>query len=316
MSDAAGRVMAASSGPGDRVEIVEVAPRDGFQSIAGPLPTAGKVAVIEALVPAGLPRDEIGSVVSPRAVPQMADMGEIAAAVTGAGGACPSALVRDARGAECAPAAGLRELVRPFSVSEARNRADVRRSVAESVEGLGEVAATGGDPALGLRVDLATASDCACEGAMPEAPVLAAVETVGRLAPGAEIALCDTTGRADPALVRDRCRAAMAAADEGTPSAFYGHDTCGTGVANAFFASEAGVRVIDGAAAGLGGYPFAPGARGNTATDDLVFTFERAGIATGVRLDAPLGAADRIAALRGASVCGHLRAAPRERAVA
>lgn len=299
------------------VEIMEVAPRDGFQSIAKPLPTEEKIAITEALIAAGLPRVEIGSFVSPKAVPQMADMAEIAAAFAGREGARLAVLVPNVRGLELALKAGMREIVYVFSISESHNRNNVRRSVAESVEALREVvSAMSGEAGLRLRVDLATSFDCPFEGTVPEASVLDAVKQVAAMAPDCEIALCDTTGRANPAQVRDRFRAAMAAADARTGWAFHGHDTYGMGVANAFFAHEAGVRVFDGSAAGLGGCPFAPGATGNTATEDLVFAFEQAGVATGVDMAALLAAADRTAALPGACLGGHVRIAPRERALA
>ena len=296
------------------VEIVEVAPRDGFQSIAEPLPTGEKVAAVEALMGAGLRRVEIGSFVSPRAIPQMADMDDVAAALSRHAGVRQSALVPNVRGAERALAAGLRELVYVFSVSEAHNRNNVRQGVAESIEGLRAVVeAIGRVPGCRLRVDLATAFDCPFEGAVAEGAVLRAVASVAAIAPDAEIALCDTTGRANPVEVRRRFRAAMAEADAGW--AFHGHDTFGLGVANALFAFEAGVGAFDGSAAGLGGCPFAPGATGNTATEDLVFAFEEAGIDTGVDLASLLDAADRVAALPGGVTGGHLRHVPRARAV-
>ena len=306
-----------TGGTMDQVEIVEVAPRDGFQSIAEPLPTARKVAAIEALVASGLRRIEVGSFVSPRAIPQMADIGELVAALGAPAGLRRSALVPNVRGARDALEAGITELVYVFSVSEAHNRNNVRQSVAESVEGLRAVAGVmSGVEGGRLRVDLATSWDCPFDGAVPERAVLDAVEAVLGIAPGCEIALCDTTGRANPVAIRRRFEAAMRGGGAGTGWAFHGHDTFGLGVANALFALEAGVRAFDAAAAGLGGCPFAPGATGNTATEDLVFAFEEAGIRTGVDLGRLLDAADAIADLPGGVTGGHLRHVPRTRAVA
>ncbi|TCP61862.1 hydroxymethylglutaryl-CoA lyase [Rhodovulum bhavnagarense] len=293
--------------------ICEVAPRDGFQSIAAPIATDEKIAIILDLIAAGCPRVEIGSFVSPRAVPQMADMAEIAAAVRGTP-ARLSALVPNVRGAENALAAGIDELVYVFSVSEAHNRNNVRQGVDQSLEGLAQVAAALPGEAR-LRVAVATAFDCPFEGTVPQAAVIEAVRRVAVLVPGAEIALCDTTGRANPFVVGERFRAAMALPETAANGwAFHGHDTYGQGVANALAAWGAGVCVFDTAAAGLGGCPFAPGATGNTATEDLVFAFNEGGHDTGIDLRALLAVADRIANLPGGVTGGHLRIVPRDRA--
>jgi len=300
------------------VEIVEVAPRDGFQSIAEPLPTALKLDLIRALAEAGCPRIEAGSFVSPRAVPQMADMAEIAAALPVSGGTRFSVLVPNRKGVDLALASGLREIVYVFSASEAHNRNNVGRGVAASVADLEALVAYLREQADAwtLRVDIATAFDCPFDGAMPRQRVVELAQQVQGLAPEAEIALCDTTGRANPRQVRDTFAAAMAACTAApTRWAFHGHDTFGMGVANALFAHDAGVRVFDAAAAGLGGCPFAPGATGNTATEDLVFAFEEGGVTTGIDMTRLLAAADRIAELPGASVASHLRHVPRERAI-
>lgn len=293
------------------VDIVEVAPRDGFQSIAAPLPTAAKIAVIEALIGAGVTRMELGSFVSPKAVPQMADMGEIAAAFRDRPGVRLAVLVPNAKGAEIALRHGCAELVFVLSVSEAHNRSNVRQSVERSLEELGSVVAATRAGA-GLRIDLATSFDCPFEGTVAADDLARVLDSALAVAPRAEVALCDTTGRADPLTVRARFAAMMARAPQ-TAFAFHGHDTFGMGVANALYAYEAGVRVIEGSAAGLGGCPFAPGATGNTATEDLHFAFARGGIATGLDLAKLLAAADRIAALPGAATGGHLRSVPRDR---
>jgi isopropylmalate/homocitrate/citramalate synthase len=203
------------------VEILEVAPRDGFQSIGEPLATQTKIDIIEGLLAAGYQRMEVGSFVSPRAVPQLADIGAIVEHFKDRPGLRLSVLVPNARGAELALKHG----------------------------------------------------------------------------------------------VRERFRSVMAAVVEGIGWAFHGHDTFGMGVANALFAYEAGVRTFDASAAGLGGCPFAPGATGNTAAEDLVFAFEAAGVTTGVDLARLLKVADRIAELPGACVGGHLRIVPRARAL-
>lgn len=300
------------------VEIVEVAPRDGFQSISAPLPTQEKIGIVRDLIAAGCARIELGSFVSPKAVPQMADMGVIADAFRDARGVRLSALVPNVKGADLALRHGLGEIVYVFSASETHNRANVRQSVSESLAGLRAIIDTlASGPKTALRVDIATAFDCPFDGAVAAEVVLRAVEEVAAIAPGCEVALCDTTGRANPKSVAARFAAAMRLGGAARVTwAFHGHDTFGMGIANAFYAYEAGVRVFDTAAAGLGGCPFAPGATGNTATEDLVFAFDEGGIATGIDRARLVAAADRIAALPGACVGGHLRHVPRARLTA
>ncbi|MCK9917457.1 hydroxymethylglutaryl-CoA lyase [Microbacteriaceae bacterium K1510] len=298
------------------VELVEVAPRDGFQAIATPLPTAEKIGVIGDLLAAGVRRMEVGSFVSPKAVPQMADIGAIAEAFRDHPDAILSVLVPNAKGAELALKAGCRALVYVLSVSEAHNSANVRRSFDESCEELRAVArlmTRAGGPHF--RVDLATAFDCPFDGTVPLDALRRAVAKVLDIAPDAEIALCDTTGRASPFDVVTRFETVKGDAPGRAQWAFHGHDTFGMGVANALFAYRAGVKVIDAATAALGGCPFAPGATGNTATEDLAFAFAGGGIDTGIDLRRLLAAADRIAALPGGQSGGHLRRVPRRRAL-
>lgn len=297
------------------VTLLEVAPRDGFQSIAEPLPTAEKIAIIEGLLSTGVSRMELGSFVSPKAIRQMADMKEIAAHFKGRNGCRMSVLVPNGKGATLALEAGYPDLVFVVSVSEAHNHANVNQSVAQSLDQLRDIVTEAGDGGARLRVDLATSFDCPFTGVV-------ALDTVRRLlgksltiAPEAEFALCDTTGRADPMTVVQRFETVMVDAADKTVWAFHGHDTFGMGVANALFAYSAGVTIIEGAAAGLGGCPFAPGATGNTATEDLQFAFEQGGIATGIDRGRLLATADRIAALPGGKTASHLRIVPRERTV-
>jgi hydroxymethylglutaryl-CoA lyase len=293
--------------------ICEVAPRDGFQSIAQPIPTEEKIAIIQDLSDAGCSRIEIGSFVSPKAVPQMADMAEIAEAVRDLP-ARLSALVPNVRGAENALSAGLRELVYVFSVSESHNQNNIRQSVSQSIDGLSDVVAKL-PKGVRLRVDVATAFDCPFDGAIALDELTVVVRAVARIAPEADIALCDTTGRASPFDVARRFRTVMAMPETARNTwAFHGHDTFGQGVANALSAWSTGVEIFDTAAAGLGGCPFAPGATGNTATEDLVFAFNEGGFDTGIDMGKLLAAADRIAALPGGVTGSHLRHVPRNRA--
>lgn len=301
----------------DPVEICDVAPRDGFQVIKPPIPTETKVRVVELLAAAGVTRIETGAFVSPVHVPQMADTAEVHGRATVGGDVRLSTLVPNLRGAQDAFAAGIADIVYVFSISESHNQANVRRPVAASMDQLGEVVARGrGVEGFRLRANLATVFDCPFEGTTDPDAVYAAIETVLGFGASVEFGLCDTTGRAIPDQVAAVCDAALARfSGEGVGWAYHGHDTFGLGVANALYAYQAGIRVFDCAAAGLGGCPFAPGATGNTATEDLVFTFENMGIATGIDLDRLLDAAEIVAAVPGAETGGHLRKVPRRRAL-
>ena len=288
------------------VEIVEVAPRDGFQPIGPWIPTGTRIAFLRRLAAAGLRRIEIGSFVSSAAVPQLRDTAELVAAAAALPGLRPQVLVPTARRAREAVAAGARFLVYVLSASEAHNRSNVRRSVAESVEDYARVL-DGLPDGVEIRINLATAFDCPFDGCMPVGPV---IELLGRLAalrPDVEICLCDTTGRATPDHVAQLSAAAMACFPRVAAWACHAHDTYGLGLATTYAAYRAGLRVFDAAAGGLGGCPFAPGATGNVATEDVVWMFERMGIATGVDLDALLLVARDAAALPGASADGRAR---------
>lgn len=300
------------------VEIVEVAPRDGFQSVREPIGTDHKIDMIDALVDAGCQRIEAGSFVSPKAVPQMADMAEVSAGIRRDPDVRYMALVPNRRGIELALENGFREFGYVFSVSESHNQNNVRRSVSESLNDLGELIALLNNLAepWRLRVNLATTFDCPFEGQQSASKVLELVAAVQRLIPDAEIALCDTTGRANPRQVAELFERALSSSSSPEATwAYHGHDTFGLGVANALAAYDSGVRVFDSAAAGLGGCPFAPGATGNTATEDLVFAFEECGIKTGIDLGRLLEVADTVAAIPEACVASHLRHVPRHRAL-
>ncbi|WP_417565308.1 hydroxymethylglutaryl-CoA lyase [Marinobacter sp.] len=303
------------------IELVEVAPRDGFQSISSPLPTADKIRVIQALVDAGLHRIEIGSFVSPKAVPQMADIGDIVAEFIGREGLRLSALVPNLRGAELALAKGVRELVYVVSVSETHNSKNVRQSVSQSLDGLKAIAdkVRESDSNGFLRLDLGTSFDCPYEGRIGWEQVSRVLEQAIEVTDGLrlEVAFCDTTGRANPYQVQQTFRQIrQRIGGDAITWAFHGHNTFGMGVANALFAIQEGVTVLDASSAGLGGCPFAPGATGNTATEDLLFALNEGGVETGVDMARLLEAADLIAGLPGGHTASSLRQVPRARAVA
>jgi hydroxymethylglutaryl-CoA lyase len=290
------------------VTLVEVGPRDGFQAIEPWIPTETKRALIEGARRAGLRAIETGSFVSDRAVPQLKDSPELLAHCNSLEGVAPRVLVPNARQAERALESGARRLVFVFSVSETHNLKNVRRSVTQSIEEYRQVVSLLA-PNIGLRLDLATSFDCPYEGRLAEDQVLRTLEAVVGVREEIELALCDTTGRADPGHVQ----LLFATARERYPQierwAFHGHDTYGMGVANVKAAWDCGVTIFDAAFGGLGGCPFAPGAAGNVATEDLVWMFDRMGVSTGVDLDALLDVARRAAALPGGQPGGRVRTA-------
>jgi len=303
----------------DPVQIVEVAPRDGFQAVKRFIPTPTKIAVVEALMEAKYRRLEVGAFVSPKAIPQMADTAKIHAvfaAKSPSRAICLSTLVPNAIGGQMALDAGVRDLVFVLSASESHNQSNVRRTIAESQEELEIIVAAGRQlDGFKLRVNIATVFDCPYEGRTPEKAVLDIIEHTLEMDIPVEFGLCDTTGRGFPDHVATLCDELVDQHkfDTSVAWAFHGHDTYGLGVANALFAYEAGIRVFDAAAAGLGGCPFAPGASGNTASEDLVFTFENMGISTGVDLNKLLDATALIDALPDIDTGGHVRLLPRLR---
>ncbi|GAW40289.1 Hydroxymethylglutaryl-CoA lyase YngG [Brevundimonas sp. SH203] len=286
--------------------IVEVGPRDGFQSIAAVIPTTTKLDLIDQLYAAGIRRMEATAFVSAAAVPQLADAGEVMRHAQSMQGLDVQVLVPNLRNAQKALDAGAAHLAFVLSVSEKHNQNNVRRTPLESVEDYRAIADLLPDGAR-MRLNVATAFDCPWDGKMPPEQTLALLEPLVDILPDAEICLCDTTGKVTP----DRVSALFAAAKARFPQArrwaYHGHDTYGLGVANVVAAWNAGINVIDASFAGLGGCPFAPGATGNVATEDVVWTFEQMGISTGLDLGRLVGAAVAGTKLPGALIGGRVR---------
>lgn len=290
------------------VTIVEVGPRDGYQGIGPFIPTPRKIALLRDLAAAGLRRIEIGSFVSAAALPQMRDTPEVLAACAGIPDLEPQVLVPSERRGRAAVEAGARRLVFVLSVSEAHNRNNVRRSPADSAGEYERLLAA--IPAgTQIRLDLATSFDCPFEGRIPEDRALALLGRLVAAKPDAEICLCDTTGRADPAHVASLFARAREAFPQVEAWALHAHDTYGLGLANVHAAFREGVRVFDASFAGLGGCPFAPGATGNVATEDVAWMFARMGVATGLDIDALVEVAREGAALPGSLAGGRVREA-------
>ncbi len=293
------------------VELSEVAPRDGLQSIAAFVPTETKIAIVRACWEAGLRRMEVGSFVSPRAIPQMADTGAVLQAAKQLEGLECTVLVPNRRGFDLAMAAGADRLGLFMSVTEGHNQANLNRSREASFSDLAAIVREA--PAgIRIRFNLSCTFHCPFEGVVPERDALDLIEQVVALDPEMEIALADTTGNAAP----DQVRRVFAAAHHawGKRFAFHGHDTYGMGIANVTAAWEAGVRIFDAASGGIGGCPFAPGATGNVAMEDLAWLFGRMGVETGTDWPKLLAAADLAAAAPGATPGGAMRRVPAARA--
>jgi hydroxymethylglutaryl-CoA lyase len=290
------------------IEIVDVTLRDGIQPIGPWIPTERKIALLHSLAATGLRRMEVGAFVSANAMPQMRDTLAVLEAALAIPGMRAQVLVPTARRAAEALAAGARELAFVLSVSEAHNQANLRRSVDESVADYGRFV-NETPPDIAIRLNLATSFDCPFTGRVAEDAVISLLGRLLPLRPEVEVGLCDTTGRATPDQV-DRLVALAIAHYPGVDRwAFHGHDTYAMGTANAYAAYNAGVRVIDAASGGLGGCPFAPGATGNVATEDLVWMFEKMGVSTGVDLDRLVVVAEEAAALPGGLSGGRVRQA-------
>jgi hydroxymethylglutaryl-CoA lyase len=293
------------------VTIVEVGPRDGFQPIKRFIPTERKIDFVRRLAATGISRIEVGSFVSPAALPQMSDIGMLLDAIRAGPHPELSVLVPNFRGAELALAAGVENLVFVLSASETHNASNVRKTVTASLDELTRLLSEL-RPAGRFRFNLATAFDCPFEGTTPLDNTVSIVERVLALKPEAEICLCDTTGKAFPDQVSEAFQTCLDRFGH-RPWAYHAHDTYGLGLASTFAAYAAGVRVFDAAFGGLGGCPFAPGATGNVATEDVVFLFEKSGASTGVDLPKLLDVAASAEEIEGGTVGGHIRVVRRLR---
>jgi hydroxymethylglutaryl-CoA lyase len=263
--------------------VYEVGPRDGLQNEAGTVPTPAKLELIERLALSGLRSIEVTSFVSPRWIPQLADADDLVPLLPALPGVVYGALVPNLEGYERFRAAGGLAVAAFFvSASETHNRKNVNRSVAEHLERFRPVAERARADDVRLRAYVSTVCGCPYEGKVAVGAVVALVRDL--LALGAdEISLGDTIGVGHPAQVRELVGAAAGVAPL-ERIALHCHDTYGRALANVQAGYEAGVRTFDAAIGGLGGCPYAPGASGNVATEDVVDLFEAAGLPTGVDL--------------------------------
>ncbi|MFT7289529.1 MAG: hydroxymethylglutaryl-CoA lyase [Halieaceae bacterium] len=283
---------------GESITINEVAPRDGLQSQSGELSLAQRERFVRALLDSGIRHLEMGSFVSPRAVPQMAGTADLARSLGRPAGAELSALVPNMKGYELACEAGVGTVAVVVSATETMNQKNINMSLAETMQVARAVISRGRAEGVAVQAYLAVAFECPFEGVVDSGLVrdLAAqlVEA------GADkLVIADTIGAAHPAAVRqllDALIAAHGAAD----LACHFHDTRALGLANVFAAIESGVRRFDASVGGLGGCPFAPGAKGNVATEDVVMLCEQMGFSTGIQMGALLGVVELISELLGA----------------
>ena len=247
------------------IVINEVGPRDGLQSQAGELTLEERRAFIEALLGAGLRHIEIGSFVSPKAVPQMAGTGDLARALAGKADAELSALVPNMKGYELAREAGVKTVAVVVSATETMNQRNINMSLADTVAVAREVIARGREEGVAVQAYLAVAFECPFEGAVAREQILPLATEL---------------------------------ADAGA-SLLVIADTRALGLANVYAGIEAGVRRFDASVGGLGGCPFAPGARGNVATEDVAMLCEQLGFGTGIDMAALLGVVDQISGMLG-----------------
>lgn len=305
------------SGPGDPAEsdsgavtevtIREVGPRDGLQPEL-PVGVEERVALIEALVAAGVRAVEAVAFVSPKAVPQMAGAAEVMAALRREPGVRYLALVPNAKGAELALAAGVDGLSLTVSASEAYSQRNVRMSVEESLDQVAAVRAVVGDE-MPLDTVISCAFGSPYEGEL-EPGYVASIGARAQSQGSTTLTYADTTGMATPRRVAELLDVV------GSDVGLHLHDTRGTALVNAYAALERGVRRFDTAVGGLGGSPFAAGAGGNLATEDLVHLCDDLGVTTGIDLDTLLAVSTHVAALVGHAVPSRVAAAgPRTRLV-
>jgi hydroxymethylglutaryl-CoA lyase len=267
-----------------RVTVVEVGPRDGLQNESATISAADKIAFVDKLSAAGLPVVEVAAFVSPKWVPQMADAAAVLAGITRRDGTRYTALVPNLEGLERAHASGVKEVGIIAAASDTFSLRNINQDVDASLDTYRAVCARASELHIRVRGYVSTAFGCPFEGEVPPARVAAVAEALMNM--GAfEVAISDTIGIAHPG----RVRGVVAVIADRVPLhavALHFHDTRGTALVNVLTALELGISTFDASAGGLGGCPYAPGATGNLATEDLIYVLNGLGIETGVDLNA------------------------------
>lgn len=267
----------------DRVSVYEVGPRDGLQNEAETLPVDVRAEFVDRLAEAGLTAIEVGSFVSPKAIPQLADTEEVYRRIKLRSGVRYPALVPNLQGLERALACGVREIAVFTAASETFNRKNINAGVDESIERFRPVVARAREEGLRVRGYVSTAFGCPYEGDVAPEAVREVVHKLLDLSVD-EISVGDTIGVATPGGIFDVIEALYESGVTRGVLALHLHDTRGTALANVYAGLECGITAYDSSAGGLGGCPYAPGASGNLATEDLLYLLDGLGIQTGVTL--------------------------------
>ena len=286
------------NGARQRIRMQEVGTRDGLQVEAAFVPTADKIALVDALSAAGMAKIEVSAFVSPQAIPALRDAEVVLREIRRVPGVVYTALVPNPRGAERAIDARVDEMNLVMSASETHNLANLRMTREQSYAGLKQVAAVARDAAVGVNVSLSCAFGCPMEGDVPVETVL---DWAGRFVDelGADgVTLCDTTGMAYPGQVAALTTAFRARWPDAELTLHF-HNTRGMGLANVLAAIDASADRFDASLGGIGGCPYAPGATGNVCSEEIVHALELMGYATGVDLARLLEASKRLPALIG-----------------
>src|SRR6195256_6784343 len=291
----------------DLVRIVEVGPRDGLQNEKTPVSVAARIAFIEALIGAGLHTVEVGAFVSPKAIPQMVNSDQVLQGLSHHNDSEFHVLVPNVKGYEAARAAGARVIAVFASASEGFSRANINCSVAESIDRFRPVVARAKADGIKVRGYVSCVLGCPFDGEVKPQAVVDVAKLLWDLG-CYEVSLGDTIGVGPPLKARHLLRAVAGV----VPIAHLGmhfHDTYGQALANLYAGMEGGARVIDSAAGGLGGCPYAPGATGNVATEDVVYMLEGMGVATGVDMAKLVTATNTISKLIGRPLVSRVAAA-------
>jgi len=291
----------------DSVRIVEVGPRDGLQNEKTPVSVADRIAFIEALVDAGLHTVEVGAFVSPKAIPQMVNSDSVLRGVNHHLNSEFHVLVPNEKGYEAAREAGARVIAVFASASEGFSRANINCSVAESIERFKPVVNRARADGVKVRGYISCVLGCPFDGEVKPQAVVEVAQKLWELG-CYEVSLGDTIGVGTPVKARQLLRA-VAGAVPMAHLAMHFHDTYGQALANLYAGMEEGARVIDSAAGGLGGCPYAPGATGNVATEDVVYMLEGMGIATGVDMPKLVAATNEVSRLIGRAPASRVAAA-------
>ncbi|MEO8431087.1 MAG: hydroxymethylglutaryl-CoA lyase [Acidobacteriota bacterium] len=293
-----------------RATVYEVGPRDGLQNEPETLSVETRVEFVDLLTASGLKAIEVGSFVSPRAIPQLADSEEVFRRIHRASGVRYPALVPNEKGLERAVAAGVREIAVFTAASETFNRHNIHAGVDESIERFRPVVARAQEEKIRVRGYVSTAFGCPYEGAIEPDAVREVAHKLLDLAVD-EISIGDTIGVATPGGVYDVIESLYDSGVSRAILALHFHDTRGTALANVYAGLECGVETYDSSAGGLGGCPYAPGAAGNLATEDLLYMLDGLGIETGVSLPGVVAASRALSVALGRTPPGRYLSAVR-----